>query len=492
MSDLKASVDATIRRFDNALNASGFETMSHGDNPKDWQWQGNLPGSSEAVTVKLPEGFPFMPPRVTLPKRDTGNSWHAESDGALCLWDSHASGSLPWLDHKQLLERTQEWVTNEDEGWVKDSPDLDLERYYSSWIDVDGKVPLLVVSDWDKIAERWFMLRGDISGRIEPEGRPRTSYMVLRSKNRTHIQRFMVGRALNLGELAGPRVTREELLQRLGTSRTGDARELLHKRQLVVVARYTRQGLPAYVSFVLSSTQSGVDGIFVIPTAESRPEVLTLRGGNNQDILSKKRVAVVGVGAVGSFLVDQLARSGVGHLHLVDYAKLRPGNVIRHLSGQQLVGASKTDAVIARITGDRCGGPEFSTAPFTTTVDDTQSLLTEYDLVINATGDRLTQQLLQFSAEILGKTFLQVCVEGHGQFARVDVCPPLDGAPPLTSDGLLPVDLTLREGGCGDPISPTPPSVCIEAACMGARHAIGLLTARPLHPAGERRPMGPT
>jgi tRNA threonylcarbamoyladenosine dehydratase len=47
--------------------------------------------------------------------------------------------------------------------------------------------------------------------------------------------------------------------------------------------------------------------------------------------LRAARVAIVGLGAVGSFALEGLARSAVGHLRLVDFDALKPSNLNRQL-----------------------------------------------------------------------------------------------------------------------------------------------------------------
>ena len=47
--------------------------------------------------------------------------------------------------------------------------------------------------------------------------------------------------------------------------------------------------------------------------------------------LGAARVAVFGLGGVGSFLVEALARAGVGHLRLVDYDSSNATNINRQL-----------------------------------------------------------------------------------------------------------------------------------------------------------------
>jgi tRNA A37 threonylcarbamoyladenosine dehydratase len=47
--------------------------------------------------------------------------------------------------------------------------------------------------------------------------------------------------------------------------------------------------------------------------------------------LEKARVTGVGIGAVGSFAVEALARSGVGELQLVDFDLVETSNINRQL-----------------------------------------------------------------------------------------------------------------------------------------------------------------
>ena len=66
--------------------------------------------------------------------------------------------------------------------------------------------------------------------------------------------------------------------------------------------------------------------------------------------LSRAHVCIVGIGGVGSWSAEALARSGVGHLTLVDLDHVAESNVNRqvHALGSTL-GASKVEAMRARI-----------------------------------------------------------------------------------------------------------------------------------------------
>lgn len=61
----------------------------------------------------------------------------------------------------------------------------------------------------------------------------------------------------------------------------------------------------------------------------SRTEILV--GKEGVDRLSKSSVAVFGLGGVGSYALEALARAGVGTLHLFDYDRVSPSNANRQL-----------------------------------------------------------------------------------------------------------------------------------------------------------------
>jgi tRNA A37 threonylcarbamoyladenosine dehydratase len=56
-----------------------------------------------------------------------------------------------------------------------------------------------------------------------------------------------------------------------------------------------------------------------------------LMGSDAVEKLGRARVAVFGLGAVGSFVTEALARSGVGILRLIDFDRVEPSNLNRQL-----------------------------------------------------------------------------------------------------------------------------------------------------------------
>lgn len=57
------------------------------------------------------------------------------------------------------------------------------------------------------------------------------------------------------------------------------------------------------------------------------------------------RGALIGVGALGSALLDLWSRSGWGQWHIVDHDHIKPHNLVRHRAFAQQVGMAKVDAV---------------------------------------------------------------------------------------------------------------------------------------------------
>ncbi len=80
----------------------------------------------------------------------------------------------------------------------------------------------------------------------------------------------------------------------------------------------------------------------------SRTEMLIGRDG--LDKLRKSRVAVFGVGGVGSFAVEALARAGIGSLVMVDFDNICETNINRQIHAlTSTVGEPKVQAMKARV-----------------------------------------------------------------------------------------------------------------------------------------------
>ena len=75
-----------------------------------------------------------------------------------------------------------------------------------------------------------------------------------------------------------------------------------------------------------------------------------LLGADAMDRLARSRVAVFGVGGVGGYVCEALARSGVGALDLIDKDKVAVSNINRQIiATRETVGREKTDVMRERI-----------------------------------------------------------------------------------------------------------------------------------------------
>ena len=75
-----------------------------------------------------------------------------------------------------------------------------------------------------------------------------------------------------------------------------------------------------------------------------------LIGKEGIEKLQNAKVAVYGIGGVGSYVVEALARGGVGHLVLIDYDKYDITNINRQLGAtHSTIGKYKVDVMKERI-----------------------------------------------------------------------------------------------------------------------------------------------
>lgn len=108
---------------------------------------------------------------------------------------------------------------------------------------------------------------------------------------------------------------------------------------------------PQQVSFALVETP--VEGCRVDVDARRRfGGVARIYGSAALDVLASAHVCVIGVGGVGSWAAEALARSGVGRLTLVDADHIAESNVNRQVHAlDSTLGAAKIDVMRARIAG---------------------------------------------------------------------------------------------------------------------------------------------
>lgn len=88
----------------------------------------------------------------------------------------------------------------------------------------------------------------------------------------------------------------------------------------------------------------------MIPTEQEMHNALAERhGADLQKKISSAKVAVCGLGGLGSNIAVALARAGVGRLHIIDFDKVDISNLNRQQYSAEQVGMYKTTAMTANL-----------------------------------------------------------------------------------------------------------------------------------------------
>ncbi len=226
---------------------------------------------------------------------------------------------------------------------------------------------------------------------------------------------------------------------------------------------------------------------------------LLARGGALN--LRDKKVLLVGCGAVGGHIAMELARAGVGHLHLVDPDLLRPENAYRHVLGMPFLPGAKAELLAAELQQRYPGIHVNATvSPIKEALDRRVAQL-DHDLLLSATGDsnvdrwinerlyaRLKgQRALLFTwLEPLGIGGHAVLVHGPGQSHGASrgcmdclftPCP-ADDTPKLTNRAAFAApgqSFTRELAGCGNAFTPYSSLDALRTAGVATRLAIEAL-----------------
>lgn len=184
-----------------------------------------------------------------------------------------------------------------------------------------------------------------------------------------------------------------------------------------------------------------------------------------QAVLARKRVLVVGCGGLGGYLIEYLARMGVGEITAVDADVFEPSNLNRQLlSTQDLLGTAKTQAAQARV---RAVNPAVSVFAVEAFLDEgnADELVRGQDLVLDALDSAPARLVLEDACTREGVTIVHGAIQGWS--AQVTVVPPGSGALRRLYGRAAPAEKTSL---------PFTPAFC---AAIQAAEAIKLLCGRP-------------
>ena len=136
--------------------------------------------------------------------------------------------------------------------------------------------------------------------------------------------------------------------------------------------------------------------------------------------LHHAKVCVVGVGGLGGYVVEILARIGVLSITIVDYDVFEPNNLNRQLfSEESLLGNYKVDAAVGRIAKVN-SDVAITSVKEKLTEHNAQEILAEHDVVIDALDNIQTRLMLAKACADLNIPMVHGSIAGwYGQVACV-------------------------------------------------------------------------
>lgn len=462
---------AALDEFTGELLANGFEPA----NPD--YWVGPLPDSlraqtaAETMAIRIYDGWPYRPPAVFVAGLAIGR--HRNAAGHVCLWET-ADPSLEWLTLPGILARVEKWANEAQGDATAADPGLDPHLIFLgavvglATIDLTdrpvvgpaiGSLAATLKDGVLKIGE------GDLSGRwyvVDPA--PQIPQRLadldpyLTPEQRADLEEVCGA----VGDPGGP--------------------------TFIVFAWQTPVG-PNLLVLRVQRTGAGPLNVQPYEAARTDMEVLRLRAGPDAVVLADKTAVILGVGAIGSHVANLLARSGTGDLLVIDYERLRPGDMVRHAAHRFSVGDSKVDAVVLM---------NLVSAPWTKT-DTIAGAIWEPSLLRNAVG--LGQVvvdatgLANFTAQLgevcrqQSRPLVSVALYRSGFVGRVRyqaaeprtaiIDRPSDARFPLIPAAPDEADASW-EAGCMAAVAQAPPAAVVGIAATAARVAIDSLTGRDL------------
>jgi len=158
-----------------------------------------------------------------------------------------------------------------------------------------------------------------------------------------------------------------------------------------------------------------------------------LLGDDAMQKLKNAHVAVFGLGGVGGYVAEALARSGVGALTLVDHDTISLSNINRQiLATRDTVGMAKVDAAAARITAINPEIRVIAKKIFYLPETADQFDFTAYDYVVDAIDTVTGKLMLVQAAQAAGTPIISSMGTGNkldptafrvGDISQTRVCP---------------------------------------------------------------------
>lgn len=213
----------------------------------------------------------------------------------------------------------------------------------------------------------------------------------------------------------------------------------------------------------------------------------------NLDVLANKKVLIIGQGAIGSEVAEELAASGIGHFSLVDDEKFEAGNSIRHAADLLHIGEFKVEICKKLIEAKN---PKAKVQALPVNIlhlppNLLKELIQSVDVVLDLTANRLVEHYLHQKVCIeKDKPMIQAAASKGGLSGIVLALVPgksacleclkaskLNYVPVSVLDAALLQNTAPEFGACSQPALPASGMDTREVAIQTARVTLQLLLA---------------
>ncbi|HYF66630.1 MAG TPA: ThiF family adenylyltransferase [Ohtaekwangia sp.] len=149
------------------------------------------------------------------------------------------------------------------------------------------------------------------------------------------------------------------------------------------------------------------------------------------DVLNSKKILAIGAGAVGSEALKELAASGILEFTIIDDDRFDAGNSVRHAADLLSIGEAKVEVVrkLIQTKNPKANVTTINSSLFSIPLDELSKLISESDLVLDFTGNRLVENYLHQKVCVEAeKPLLQAAVSKGGLTGIVVLIKPKESA----------------------------------------------------------------